>query len=325
MRFLLILVIIASFFVPAFGFGFGFGIHNQDYENSPYADKTMPSIGKPVQLLYQVINPTSENQSYDVTISITNLDEGIQVYFIDRHYEVQPNEFADILWSFTPETKGLYLVEAIESSGKTSKYVFAVPEDDELRNKAKTDPALIKDKSPRQQFRIGIDPKEITCKEDLYLAFKPTSLPVCVNLETLQELKKRNFVIGEFIDYERIGNFLSETQFKKMLSEKNIEYAPDNFLLIEGSMLPMGIPIVEYCGYVLSNDNEDYWFSSSYYDDALTSYDIHDKNPSPCKAGEYSCGCSLQIQLEEKNLKELSYFDKSQEAHVGKIFQDYLN
>lgn len=322
MRFLLILVITASFFVPAFGF---FGVHNLDYENSLYDDKEMPSIDKPVQLYYQVVNNTPETKNYEVTITITNLDEGYPLYSTQRHYELQPNEYADIIWDFAPRTKGLYLVEVIENSDKTSKYMFAVPKNDELRNKAKIDPSLIKDKSPLQQFRIGIDPKEIQCKENLYLALKPSSLPVCVSLETLQELRKRNFVIGEFIDYERIGHFLSETQFKMMLAEKNLEYTPDNFLLITGMMLPMGIPIIDYCGYALSDDNEDYWFSSSYHDDALTSYEIHDENPSPCIVGDYSCGCSLQTQLEEKNLKELSYFDESQEAQVGKIFQDYLN
>jgi len=322
MRFLLIFVIIASFFVPAFGF---FGVHNLDYENSPYDDKEMPSIDKPVQLYYQVVNNTPETKNYEVAITITNLDQGYPLYDTQRHYELQPNEYADIIWDFTPRTKGLYVVQVVENSEKTSKYVFAVPKDDELRNKAKIDPALIKGKSPLQQFRIGIDPKEIQCKEDLYLALKPSSLPVCVSLETLQELRKRNFVISQFIDYDRIGHFLSETQFKKMLAEKNIEYTPDNFLLIEGMMLPMGIPIIDYCGYALSDDNEDYWFSSSYHDDALTSYKIDDENPNPCRAGEYSCGCSLQTQLEEKNLEELSYFDKSQETRVGKIFQDYLN
>ncbi|MGI0040720.1 MAG: hypothetical protein ACRD94_02010 [Nitrosopumilaceae archaeon] len=321
MRFLLILLIVMVFFVPAFGFQ----IHNQDYENSLYDNKKMPSIGKPVQLFYQVVNYTPEPKSYEVTITITNLDEEIQVYSKEYHYRILSDQYEDIIWSFTPQTEGLYLVKAVEDSGKTAKYVFAIPENEELRNMAKIDPTSIKDKSPRQQFRMGIDPKEIICKESLYLALKPSSLPVCVTLETLQELRQRDFVIGEFIDYERIGHFLSEAQFTNILTEKNVGYTPDNFLLIQGVMLPMGVPMIEYCGYVLDNSKEDYWFSSNYQGYNLTSYEIHDENPNPCMVGELSCGCLLQTQLEEKNLKELSYFDESQEAQVGKIFQDYLN
>lgn len=304
---------------------FGFGIHNLDYENSPYEDKTMPSLEKPVQLFYEVVNNTPKSQGYNVTISITNLDDGVPVYFDQRHYGLQPDKYADIIWNYAPVKSGLYQVEVIENSNKTSKYVFAVPENDEQRILAKKDPASIRDKSPRQQFRMGIDPKEIQCKVDFYLALKPSSLPVCVSLDTLQEFRKRDFVVDDHIDFGKIGYFLSETQFKKMLAEKNIKYTPDNFLLITGMMLPMGIPVIDYCGYVLANNNNDYWFSSSYHDYDLTSFAIHGKNPNPCMVGTDSCGCNLQIKLEEKNLKELSYFDLTQEAQVGKIFQAYLN
>lgn len=303
---------------------FSFMIHDMDYENSSYDSKKTPSLGKPVKLIYQISNNTPEDQNYDVSISITNLDEKTQVYSTTHHYEIKSNQFEDLIWSFTPETSGLYLVKVIENS-KTFKYVFAVPNDNNIKQAIKENPTLIQDKNPLYQFRIGIDPKKIECNENLYLALKQSGLPVCVTLDTLVELRQRDFVISEYIDYEKIGHFLSETQFQNMLREKNIKYSEDSFLLIQGMMLPMGIPAIDYCGYALSEDNDDYWFSSSSLGFNLTRYAIHDENPESCKVGGMSCGCFLETSLVEKNLKELSYFDESQERQVGKIFTDYLN
>jgi len=317
----LILIAFAGFFTPVFAFL----IHDLDYENSLYDDKRTPSLGKPIQLFYQVVNYTPKAKIYDVTISITNLDEGKEVYSTEHQYRILSDKYEDIIWNFTPESQGLYLVEVIENSEKRTKYVFAVPQNDDLKKMAKKDPMFLEGKSPRQQFRIGVDPKEIKCKEDLYLALKQTGLPVCVSLETLKEFRQRDFVISEVINYEKIGNFLSETQFKKMLDEKNVNFAKNDFLLVQGMMLPMGIPLVEYCGYALSEDDEDYWFSSTSVGFNLTKYEIHDENPEPCKVGDYTCGCLLQTSLVEKNLSELSYFDKAQEEEVGKILTDYLN
>lgn len=324
-KFLIIIGISFASILPMYvNAAFGFMIHDMDYENSPYDNKKMPSLGKPVKLLYQVSNNTPEDQTYDVSISITNLNEKTQVYSTIHHYEIKSNQFEDLIWSFTPETSGLYLVKVIEDS-KTFKYVFAVPKDDSIKQAHIENPTLLQDKNPLYQFRIGIDPKEIQCKDNLYLALRQSGLPVCVTLDTLVELRQRDFVISEVINYEKIGHFLSETQFQNILREKNIQYSEDNFLLIQGMMLPMGIPAIDYCGYALSEDKEDYWFSSNSLGFNLTSYAIHDENPEPCKVGGMSCGCFLQTSLTEKNLNELSYFDELQERQVGKIFADYLN
>lgn len=303
---------------------YGFAIHDLNYENSPYDNKQTPSLGKQMKLFYQVSNFTPKEQNYEVLISITNLDEKTKVYSTVHHYKIKSNQSEDIIWSFTPETSGLHLVQVMENS-KTTKYIFAVPQYDDIKQEYKKNPLLLQDKNPRYQFRIGMDPKTIQCNENLYLALKQSGLPVCVTLDTLVELRQRNFVISEVIDYEKIGHFLSEQQFQNILEEKNIQYDQEDFLLIQGMMLPMGIPAINYCGYVLSENNEDYWFSSNTLGFNLTSHDLFDENQEPCKVGEWSCGCALQTQLVEKNLKELSYFDESQETLIGNIFADYLN
>lgn len=303
---------------------FGFTIHDIDYENSPYDNKQTPSLGKQMKLLYPISNLTHKEQSYDVTVSITNLDEKTKVYSTTHHYKIKPDQYEELIWTFTPETSGLYLVQVIENS-KITKYIFAVPQYDGIKQEYKKNPSLLQDKNPRYQFRIGMDPKNIQCNENLYLAIKQSGLPVCVTLDTLVELRQRNFVIYEVINYEKIGHVLSERQFQDLLEEKNIQYNKDDLLLIQGMMLPMGIPSIDYCGYVLSDNNEDYWFSSNTVGFNLTSYNFYDENTEPCKVGDLSCGCSLQTQLVEKNIKELSYYDEVQEKLIGNIFADYLN
>ena len=313
-------ILLSVIFTPAFGFM----IHDLNYEDSPYDNKKMPIVGEPMRLFYQVVNYTLQSQNYSVTISITNLDEAKQVYHTTHVYKIKSNEFEDIIWEFTPDTEGLYLVDASESSGKSVEYVFAVTKDDDFRQAVRTNPSLLDDKSPRQQFRLGIDPKEIKCKEDLFLALKQSSLPVCVSLETLKELRQRNLVIPDVIDYDRIGYVTSENQFKKMLSEKNIQYAPDDFILITGMSLLSLPPTTDYCGYVQDDNQNEHWFSSSYHYDKLGNSKLFDKNPNPCQPNTMSCFCSLQTKLAETNAK-LSYFTKSEEASVGRLVSQYLN
>ncbi|MBI5377327.1 MAG: hypothetical protein HZA82_01715, partial [Thaumarchaeota archaeon] len=119
-------------------------------------------------------------------------------------------------------------------------------------------------------------------------------------------------------DYTKIGHLVSENQFKKILDEKNVQYDPDDFILIDGLTLDSYPPISGYCGYVQDMDKEDYWFSSTFRHDTLTDFEMFDQNPEPCKRGWISCFFSLQTSLAENNTK-LSYFVESKEAQVGKI------
>ena len=303
---------------------FGFTIHDLNYENSPYDNKTMPLVGEPMKLFYQVVNNTPQNHGYNVTISIKILDDNKQVYYTVKHYDVKSNDYEDIIWNFTPNATGLYSVVATENSTKSVNYVFAVTKDGSFRDAAKKDPTILDNKSPLEQFRLGIDPKEIKCKDSYFLALKPSSLPVCVSLETLKELKQRNLVIPGDIDYEKIGLVESEDQFKKMLDEKNIEYSPDKFLLIIGMSLESLPPTTDYCGYVQDKNDIEHWFSSSYHYDNLSEPILFDKNPSPCQPNTISCFCSLQTKLAEMN-PQLSYFTKYEEETTGTAVSNYLD
>src|SRR3989338_4486805 len=190
--------------------------------------------------------------------------------------------------------------------------------------------------SPFKQLSLGILPQDINCKTGLFLIQKHDSSPACVKPETKQKLiergwaknktSKTEFHDAEYsideqgkvdlskidlpktdkgrIDYTRLGYLVSETQFKKMLAESEIEYEPDNFTLITGMQLDSEPPYTDYCGYIEANDMKDYWFSSAYHNDTLTGYGLHSDNPNPCKPNTGSCLCSLQTQLAESTITE---------------------
>ena len=316
----LVLVGIGSFAHLAYAYP----IHDLDYENSPYDNKKPPSLGKPIDLFYQIGNygPTQKNSHAIVTI--TNIDESSQVYYNEYTHVIPSGKTIDIRWSFTPQVSGLYLVEVNEDSGHAKRF-FAVPDNDSLKRLPITSPELLDNTSPRKQFRMGIDPKLITCKDDMFLALKTSNLPVCLTLDSVVELRKRGFIQAEVINYDKIGLTLSESKFKSLLEEKNITYESENMLLITGYSDLSLPPSTGYCGYVLDNASEDYWFSSSYAFPTFHNDDLYDENPHPCKPNLGSCGCTLQTKLAEKNLQELSYYDDIQQTTVGNIFKDYLN
>jgi hypothetical protein len=110
-----------------------------------------------------------------------------------------------------------------------------------------------------------------------------------------------------------------------MLEQLDIKYADNNFLLLTGESLLSYPPFTSYCGYVMEDNEEEHWFSSSFHRDTLTSYKISRYNPEPCKPGFASCFCNLQTKIAENNLKQMSYFSKSEEETVGEAMVQYLD
>lgn len=299
-------------------------VQDLDYANSPYDHKKTPSLGKPVDLFFQIGNYESTPQKSHVTVTIDNVDEKKQVYSKVYDQTIQPYDTIDIRWNFTPQSTGLYLVE-LEENNEHSKYFFAVPPNDNLKRLPITNPELLENTSPRKQFRMGIDPKLIICKDELFLALKNSNLPVCLTMNSLVELRQKNVIQAEVIDYERIGLVLSEKKFIDLLEEKNLKYKKENLTLITGMSATSLPPITGYCGYVLDDNGKDFWFSSSYHFPDFDNQELKDENPHPCKPNLFSCECSIQTILAEKNSKDLSFYDEIQQMQVGNIFKDYLN
>ncbi|NIU01059.1 MAG: hypothetical protein GWN01_09080, partial [Nitrosopumilaceae archaeon] len=105
----------------------------------------------------------------------------------------------------------------------------------------------------------------------------------------------------------------SKRDFEFNLSLNGINYDPDNLILLTGGIQESYPPRSNYCGYVISNSMEDYWYSSSHYKNTITSSQIHDENPYPCKPNRNSCHCMIEKKLAEQSISELSYFTLEQE------------
>ena len=320
------MIIIASVAVLVmFDTAYAYPIHDLTYSNSPYLNKHTPSLGKQIEFLYQAYGENSKKSHFDVTVSITNIDEQRNVFFEKHQVNSDSIESPrDIFWNFIPEKSGLYVVEVLDKT-KTHKRFFAAPDNDGLKRIPVTNPQLLEDTSPRKQFRMGIDPKLVICHDDLFLALKKDNQPVCLKLDTLIELRERKLLVADNIDYNKIGLQYSNNEFKSLLEENDISYAQDDYVIRTGMSLTSLPPSTGYCGYVLDDVGEDYWFSSNYAFPTFTSKGLSDDSPHPCKPNSHSCECSIELSLAEKNTKQLSYFDPIEEMQMGNIFKDYLN
>lgn len=108
------------------------------------------------------------------------------------------------------------------------------------------------------------------------------------------------------IDYEKIGYDKSLDDFARKLDEKNISYVHDDLVFIQGMSLTSYPPTTDYCGYVLAEDGNDYWYWSSFHKDTLKRNEITDENPMPCRPNIRSCICSLETRIAEKNLMDIN-------------------
>lgn len=121
------------------------------------------------------------------------------------------------------------------------------------------------------------------------------------------------------IDYVKIGHDASKRDFEFKLALSNIQYDPNDFILLTGGIQESYPPRSSYCGYVISDNMEDYWYSSSHHKNTITNSQIHDENPYPCQPNRNSCHCMIEKKLSEQSISELSYFTEDQENLVGKL------
>ena len=150
-------MVLGLFFVSNLGhLAFAYPIHDLDYANSSYQNKKTPSLGKPVDFLYQIGNYGDKSQNSHAQVTVTNLDDQNIVYYKDYSQVIPSGKTFDILWEFTPETSGLYVVEIVENFEKHAKRFFAVPENNDNKRIPHTNPEFLEDVSPRKQFRMGM-------------------------------------------------------------------------------------------------------------------------------------------------------------------------
>lgn len=202
---------------------------------------------------------------------------------------------------------------------------------------------------PLKQFKSGVSSQEVQCKDDLKLVIKiVNSKPACVTPTTKQKLIERGWAIDhtiiasienkkvnlldpavprisdKMIDYHELIILVSKPLFVDLFAEKGITVHQDDIELMIGPWVLIYTEYSSACGYAIVDDKV-YWLQSDIEKDTLTKASIMTENPDTCRPSYDSCFCQAQYQMTENTITELSYFDKSQEAYVGKMFQDYLN
>lgn len=125
------------------------------------------------------------------------------------------------------------------------------------------------------------------------------------------------------IDYVKIGYDASLNDFKSKLDEQNIQYNSSDLIFISGMSLLSDPPHTDYCGYVISGD-DDYWYQSSFHKDTLSRNEITKENPMPCKPNVGSCICSLETKITEKYTDNLSFFNSAEQKFVEETVQKFL-
>ena len=109
-----------KYFVILFGFlvligvagiqgSYAYPVHDLDYENSPYQNKKTPSLGKPIDLSFQIGNYGPTPQNSHAVVTITNIDEHKQVYYDEYTHFISSGDTIDIRWDFTPQTSHSFL------------------------------------------------------------------------------------------------------------------------------------------------------------------------------------------------------------------------
>ncbi len=109
------------------------------------------------------------------------------------------------------------------------------------------------------------------------------------------------------IDYDTVAWLDTEKDFKKILDDKNIIYSIENFNTrsdhlsntrnYDNSDYQTMMP-AKYCGFVISDDEEDYWYTAT-FDKIITSSELHKENPYDCSGKSKECGCNMEKRIKE--------------------------
>jgi hypothetical protein len=126
------------------------------------------------------------------------------------------------------------------------------------------------------------------------------------------------------IDYHQLIQIVSRPVFVDLFAKMGKSVQEDDLELMIETWIPEYTEFSSMCGYTIVDDKV-YWLQSELKQDTITKLSITSENPDPCKPSYDSCFCQAQHHLAEKTTTDLSHFDESTEAQVGKIFADYLS
>lgn len=112
------------------------------------------------------------------------------------------------------------------------------------------------------------------------------------------------------INYDVVAWRDTETDFTRLLAEKNIIYSKENMDtkydytngINSGNIEYQIIMPANYCGFAISDDAKEYWYTAT-FDKTITSSELHEENPYDCSSESKECVCGMQERIKERFLE----------------------
>lgn len=139
---------------------------------------------------YNAWNNSPETKNFTIEISIQKENDTVPVFYKKQVIEIQAcDEHSQLSWNFVPTKMGYYIVNATVDGKLMYDTGFEVTNP----SSSVTNSQLIL--SPLKQFKSGIDPYHVTCRQDLQLIIKSkNNSPACVKSTSLVRLLEQGWV-----------------------------------------------------------------------------------------------------------------------------------
>lgn len=103
------------------------------------------------------------------------------------------------------------------------------------------------------------------------------------------------------LNHQYIGQQLASQDFEGMLAQRNVQYNPENLFVTfnrdeysreQNRNGEFEFPY-DYCGIVIPNGRNEYWYSAVYDDKNILESQIYEENPKTCNEKDEACFCQV--------------------------------
>ena len=103
------------------------------------------------------------------------------------------------------------------------------------------------------------------------------------------------------LEHHSIATQLASKDFEVMLAQRNVKYNPENLFVTfnhdkyskeQYRNGEFEFPY-DYCGIVIPNDRNEYWYSATYDDKEILESQIYEENPKTCDENDEMCFCQV--------------------------------
>lgn len=103
------------------------------------------------------------------------------------------------------------------------------------------------------------------------------------------------------LDHNHLGQQLASKDFEEMLAQRNVQYNPENLFVTfnhdkysreQYRNGEFEFPY-DYCGIVIPNDRNEYWYSAVYDDKKILESQIYEENPKTYDEKDETCFCQV--------------------------------